>query len=278
MIEHKRWRDLAEPGQPHHLAVIQFLAGRPSRMHTHDFPEVFWLERGRGRHEINGQAKGIAAGDLVFIQPEDCHVLRAVDAAGFTLINLAFAPGVRADLLRRHPVAFVPLLNRKEPLPHRAQLAPAALATLRGQLPALSAPGPGRLALEHFLLGLPLLINPAAGPALPPMPDWLQRACAEIQRSELFALGAPGLVKAAGRSAEHVSRTVRTVLGCTPSDFVNRVRMTHAARELRVTNRPIADVALECGLNNLSHFYALFRRAHARTPRAYRQEHQRPVA
>ena len=110
------------------------------------------------------------------------------------------------------------------------------------------------------------------------MPDWLAQACERIQRPDLFALGAPGLVKAAGRSAEHVARSVRTFLGMTPSDFVNRVRMQHAARELRVTNRPIADIALECGLNNLSHFYALFRQAHGAPPRAYRQEHQNTFA
>jgi AraC family cel operon transcriptional repressor len=110
------------------------------------------------------------------------------------------------------------------------------------------------------------------------MPDWLQRACEEVQRPELFARGAPGLVRAAGRSAEHVARTVRTHLRMTPSEYVNAVRMTHAARELRVTNRAITDIALECGLSNLSHFYALFRLAHGQTPLSYRRLHHRTVA
>jgi AraC family cel operon transcriptional repressor len=54
--------------------------------------------------------------------------------------------------------------------------------------------------------------------------------------------------------------------------------MEFAARELRVTSRPIADIALDCGLNNLSHFYSLFRSAHGQTPRAYRLAHHRIVA
>ena len=151
------------------------------------------------------------------------------------------------------------------------------IAGLRRQLAPLASPTVSRLALDHFLLGLPLLLRPSVNPLLPPMPDWLQRACEQIQRPELFALGAPGLVKAAGRSAEHVARTVRAVLGQTPSDYVNRIRMEHAARELRVSNRPIAEICLECGLSNLSHFYALFRAAHGRSPLIYRQEHQRAV-
>ena len=278
MLEYKRWKHLAEPGQLHHLAIILFLPDRPTQLHTHDFPEIFWIERGESWHEINGQTKQLRTGDLVFIQPTDRHRLRAAGPQGFTLINLAFAPRVRADLLRRHPDAFSPLLARPGGLPYRAQLSAALMAGLRKQLAPLTSPVASWLALEHFLLGLPLLLQPPAGITLPPMPDWLQHACEEVQRPELFALGAPGLVKASRRSAEHVARTVRAVLGLTPSDYVNHVRMDHAARELRISNRSIADIALECGLSNLSHFYALFRKAHGRTPRTYRLEHQRAVA
>jgi AraC family cel operon transcriptional repressor len=53
--------------------------------------------------------------------------------------------------------------------------------------------------------------------------------------------------------------------------------MAHAARELRITDRPITDIAYECGLSNLSHFYSLFRRAHGQTPRAFRLGRQRAV-
>lgn len=277
MVERKRWKDVIEPGLAHHLAVVVSLPGRPARLHTHDFPEIFWLERGRGEHTINGQVKGVDAGDLVFIRPEDQHVLRAVDAAGFKLINVAFVPSVRTDLLRRHPDAFAPLLDPASSLPCRVRLTAASLATLRDQLPQLSSAGRGRLALEHFLLGLPLLLRPPEVSSLPTMPEWLRHACEEIQRPALFALGAPGLVRASGRSAAHVARSVRAALGCTPSDVVNGVRMAHAARELRITDRPITDIAYECGLSNLSHFYSLFRRAHGQTPRAFRLGRQRAV-
>ncbi len=92
-----------------------------------------------------------------------------------------------------------------------------------------------------------------------------------------FAQGAAGLARAAGRGPEHVARTVRARLGCTPTAYVNRIRMEHAARELRLGTRPIAEIALECGIEDLSHFYALFRAAHGRTPRRYRLERPPPV-
>jgi AraC family cel operon transcriptional repressor len=277
MLEYKRWRRLVSPGMRHHLAIILFTPGRPARLHTHDFPEVFWLERGEGLHHINGEAKRVSAGDLIFVRPEDRHMLEAVDARGFTLVNLAYDPQIRAGLLRRHPGELVPLLAPASQLPCRALLPKAGIATLRRQLTELSRASTSHVALEYFLLGLHEHIRLAAGADFPPMPEWLRRACEEVQRPEVFALGAPGLTQVAGRSAEHVARTMRTVLGLTPSDYVNRVRMEHAARELRVTARPIAEIALDCGLANLSHFYALFRRAHRLTPRAYRLAHYRTV-
>lgn len=279
MVELKRWGKLVRTGEHHHLAVILFLPDRAARLHSHDFPEVFWLESGQGVHEINGQVRNIYAGDLIFVRPEDRHVLRAVHPGGFTLINLAYAPRVRTGLLSRHPREMTPLLAPSGTLPHRARLSRPALASLRKQVEFLAAAGPGaRVPLEHFLLGLYLQVTPRSPVEATAMPDWLQQASEQVQRPELFSQGANGLVKAAGRSPEHVARTMREILGMTPTDYVNRIRMEHAARELRVTNRPIAEIALECGINNLSHFYHLFRTAHRTSPRAYRKEHQRVIA
>ena len=44
----------------------------------------------------------------------------------------------------------------------------------------------------------------------------------------------------------------------TPSAFVNRVRIEHAAMLLGKGEIPIPGVAGACGIENLSHFYRLF--------------------
>ncbi|MEI6082685.1 MAG: helix-turn-helix transcriptional regulator [Verrucomicrobiota bacterium] len=81
----------------------------------------------------------------------------------------------------------------------------------------------------------------------------------------------------AGRSAEHVARVTRDLLHETPSDLVNRVRLQYAARQLALSDAKIMDIALDCGLTNLSHFYRLFRHQFGSTPQAYRQQ-QRELA
>ena len=101
MIERKKWSDLVRPGEWFHLARVEFSPARPSRLHTHDFPEIFWIEKGSGLHEINGAEKKLLCGDLVFIRASDHHRLRAADPGGFTLINFAFPSRLLADLARR---------------------------------------------------------------------------------------------------------------------------------------------------------------------------------
>lgn len=45
--------------------------------HTHDFPELFWLEEGCCRQRINGDSHILSAGELVPLRARDAHSLAA---------------------------------------------------------------------------------------------------------------------------------------------------------------------------------------------------------
>lgn len=271
-ILRKRWKDLAAEGEWLHLARFRFLPARGSTYHDHDFAEVFWLEDGVCEHRINETTQRLGAGDLVLVRPEDRHVLAPVDEGGFALVNLAFDRRVYRDFLAKHGAEVAILHAPETPLPWSTRLTPLQRATLTTLLEDLTRAGRGRLALEHFLSGMYLLLSRSTPvPGLrSASPEWLRAALEQARDPAVFQWGAAGLVRASGRSAEHVARVARAVYGLTPSDLVNRVRMEHAARELRATTRPIVDIALECGIGNLSHFYALFRATHGITPKRYR--------
>lgn len=282
MVENKRWRTLAGNDAWFHLARFTFLPSRKTRLHRHDFAEVFWVEQGAAWHEINGERKSIDCGDLIFIRPEDTHVLSAATPAGFGLVNLAFPERLRAELKRAHPREYALCYPEGAPLPLRHRLDPVALRRLREEVLRLAGEPNRRLFVERFLLDLMCLV--AAGGREPgaggenALPEWLRAACEAARAPEVFARGTAGLVEASGRSAEHVARTLRRHLGKTPTDVLNQARMEHAGRELRMTNRPILDLALECGLSNLAHFYAVFRRHFGEAPGAYRKHSRRATS
>ena len=66
------------------------------------------------------------------------------------------------------------------------------------------------------------------------------------------------------------SRYFRREVGKTFTRYVNDVRCSEACLMLRLTGRPVAAVARECGYTTLSHFNRQFRLRHGMTPREFR--------
>ncbi len=128
-----------------------------------------------------------------------------------------------------------------------------------------------RLQTETFLLSvLALLQADRFSTREKAAPAWIREACSAIGQNRNFAGGMPALARLAQRSPEHISREFRRYLDRTPTEVINDARTSHAADRLATTDDEILTIALDCGLENLSHFYRLFRARYNCTPRAYR--------
>ena len=89
-----------------------------------------------------------------------------------------------------------------------------------------------------------------------------------------------GLAEVAHFSPYHFHRIFRALSGETLGGFIARVRLEHAANRLVAQpDRPVVDIALECGFANASSFSRAFREAYGTTPTAWRagryREHER---
>jgi AraC family transcriptional regulator len=74
----------------------------------------------------------------------------------------------------------------------------------------------------------------------------------------------------AGLSEYHFLRTFRAVTGTTPHQWLSRARLCEAALQLAVTTRPITEIALEVGFDDLSNFLRAFRAEFGVSPGRYR--------
>ena len=274
-VERLHFDAFAAPGEAFHLARIRRRGRAPVRIHTHDFAEVFWLEAGSGLHEINGGRRRLEPGALALIRPRDRHGFQIADEAGFTMVNIAF-PAATLSFLRRRYFAGVPAFFwTEDPLPFEVVLPAAKMTALGAAADRLASAGRTRLALESFLLPLLQSLSPDSGSAAPvaelPAPAWLRAALAKLAEPPNFTHGTHGLARLAGRCPEHVNRELRRHFGISATEADNRARLEHAARLLRVSGREIAEVALDCGFENLGHFYDCFGARFGTTPRVYRQ-------
>ena len=72
---------------------------------------------------------------------------------------------------------------------------------------------------------------------------------------------------------EHFSRFFKTKTGVNFVDFLNDIRLGHAARLLIDTKDSIAEIASACGFTNISNFNRTFKRQKGLTPKDFRHKH-----
>ena len=279
------------PGRDFHAALAaDFPRRAEAALHTHDFPEAMYVLDGAGTHSVNGAERPLRAGDLLWIRPADRHTFWVRPGAALCFINIAFRADVW-DEYRRFALAAArpaPWEQRPEPpaVPVPAGRRAAVAAAFQEMLRVFHRPAPGgaaRLALGRFWADtLPLLAGEeAGGPGgsrdSPDGPPWLVRACLALEAEDALRGGVPRLTALCGVSPTHLARTLKARCGVTPTEFVSARRLDRAAALLATTTEEIAAVALDCGFQNLSHFYRCFGRRFGTTPRGCREQARRAV-
>ncbi len=72
-------------------------------------------------------------------------------------------------------------------------------------------------------------------------------------------------------NASYLSDLFHREYGCTLTEFVTRERISHSIYLLQTTQRPIQQIAAECGFQETAYFIKLFKKAASLTPNAYRE-------
>ncbi|OZF45738.1 helix-turn-helix domain-containing protein [Rhodococcus sp. 14-2470-1a] len=81
------------------------------------------------------------------------------------------------------------------------------------------------------------------------------------------------LASVASLSTSQLTRRFKVATGLTPHRYLMRLRVEHAAHELRTTVHPIADIALSCGFSHQEHLTRTMRAQLGATPGEVRRSH-----
>ena len=259
------------PDEAFHFARKSLAKRYPTEAHDHDFFEVFLIESGKTNHWVNGVTQTLEPGQLVFIRPRDKHAFSADRTSGCKIINVMFRVETAAHLANRYGETISgKFFDARAALPEQHTLSPARFARAITVAQQLQTAQQSLARIEEFLLALTNRVANATSGATVAMPKWFAAACSSAQSQDVFRQGSAGFIEAAGRSHEHVCRTCKAVLGLTPSEYINQIRIDFAAQLLRTEEQSIDDVIDACGFDNSSYFYRLFKRQYGVTPRQYR--------
>lgn len=80
------------------------------------------------------------------------------------------------------------------------------------------------------------------------------------------------LAELTGMSQFHFGRLFKQSLGLSPYQYLLQQRVERAKTLLKCTDKPIVEIALECGFNSHSHLGRKFRKLTRMTPRTYRTQ------
>jgi AraC family transcriptional regulator len=101
-------------------------------------------------------------------------------------------------------------------------------------------------------------------------PRWLEQARDFLHAHFSEELTLEGIAGAVGTHPVHLARVFRQYYGCTVGEYMRRLRVEFACREMSLTNRPLLQGALEAGFYDQSHFSRTFKKIVGLTPTAYR--------
>jgi AraC-like DNA-binding protein/quercetin dioxygenase-like cupin family protein len=273
--------DHLTPGVDYHAGFVSGRVRPYTPLHTHDFYELFYILEDRVSHTINGATQILTAGDLIMVRAEDCHSL---SGKRFHMINVAFPTepwqsychlaGLEDSAfldaaIAPPPAVRVPEAQREECAAIFGRVLQTFQQTPQGR--------PARLALCRFWSTVLDFFDPHEKETTQPdkkHPAWLSVACRAMYEEENLRAGLPRFVEVSGVTRAHLTRTLKLYRQQTPTEFINEVRLQHAAMLLATTPADILDVAADCGFENISYFYRRFRQQFGKSPRAWRREAQ----
>ena len=105
----------------------------------------------------------------------------------------------------------------------------------------------------------------------------LQRVLDRMKADLATDLDLSTLAAESGYSRSHFLRTFRAAMGCSPHQWLTRLRVEQAKTKLREHSVSLIDIALDCGFSSHAHFSNTFRQIVRVTPSEYRRVHSRNV-
>lgn len=265
-------------------SVVSVLPRSPQQEfpeHVHEFDELVIARSGSGMNYIDGQPAPICRGSVFYVRANQTHLLDQLDELHLTNVLilpkrfkhvshetvadlLAQKTGVDADTyvigggtLRRVEA----LLNRiAEESENRVEYSDQMIELLLGQLMIELWRGQPEEKGSNASNGSPDEKDARLTALLRHLNGHFDEEIDWDRLAERFAI-----------PLRTLSRKIADVTGMPPNNYLNRIRLCHAMRLLRETDKTVTEIAFACGFNDSNYFTARFHREVGTTPLKYRK-------
>lgn len=261
--------------------VLEQTIYRIGSYHYNWHPELEFLVVLRGKIEVCSQAvcRVLQEDDLILINPNSGHATFSHEPESVAMVlhvDPRFLSNYYEDAERLFFTVYTDEQTRNS----------AVFCALRRELATIAqyiqADTPEkRLALDSAFYSLmhqlvsafaPQRIQSAAYQTDEKKMEAMEAILKYIHKNYRKKISLDSLAKASGYNASYLSQLFKTSLGINFYDYLTRIRLREATRQLSQTDERIVDIALENGFSDLKSFNAVFRKTFRKSPTEYRSQ------
>ncbi|MBO5837481.1 MAG: helix-turn-helix domain-containing protein [Oscillospiraceae bacterium] len=258
-----------------------YICNEKSKLHCHDFYEVFLTLSDNIIHDINGKKESMQRGTLVFIRKDDTHCYEYTSNETVSFINLSFPEAVMQELFGYLGDGFPACSLLLAPHPPAVILAEEDILWFQKQLQLLNTTDIRDVAQLQYrcrvLLGKIFIRyfskSSVSRQTDPSVPHWLSLLDQQMAKPEHFRQSSEHMVQLSGKCRAYLGRMVKAHYGKTIPEYINDIRLNYWANSLLTSDMPIIDLCYDCGFENVGWAYSLFKKKYGVSPLKYRKSH-----
>jgi AraC family transcriptional regulator len=242
------------------LAEVVYSPGYKTPEHSHDLPQLCLVRKGTFAEAYDRKTREVGPLSLITRPAGESHAQRFYDSEVHCLIvevehgwleRVREDQGPLNDSAAFHGGLSIWLATR---LYKEFQLADEASSLA---IEGLALEVMAELSRKH--------VKPGRKP-----PTWLKQTKELLHAHFSEPLTLDGIATSIGAHPVHLARVFRQNYHCTIGEYIRKLRIEFACREISVTDSPLALIASQSGFYDQSHFSRTFKRIMEITPGEYR--------
>lgn len=261
--------------------VLNHKNSRPDTFHWHSYFEITYVQEGQGNYSVNGQEYMMKPGDIIIFNNVEAHGWKLM-GEDMKLLVMIFSPEFVAKKLSVFDSEYLkPFVERGSNFKNRIGSEEPVSHEIRKGIREIYAEwqqqkeGYPLMIKANILRILTMLIRTyqdesKSGEMLKEKKSAMKRleqAISYIDHHYSEKITLDEVAAAAYMSSNYFSSYFRKVTGISFSEYVTRIRISHARELLRDTDKSVTEIAMECGFHNISNFYRLYKKQVGKPPR-----------
>ena len=244
------------------------------RPHSHDFVELLIITSGSIAHSLNGKKSILSAGDVILIMPGDLHqfIKPNVEESSSFHRDILFSTDYFKKVCDSYSsFLFEDLSQKKYHLLFK--LSPEQFSQIENYISTLILDRKSETydMMVYSLCTYFINIVLSQYLQLSTHPQWITSLLSVLNNPVNLSYSLASLTKDVNFTHSYMCRDFKKHVGITMTEYFNNQKMYYAHALLTTSSISIEKICEMIGINNVSHFYKLYKKVYGSTPKKARR-------